>query len=111
VDTPLSPRLGDELHEVVGARWRERASCRGLDPARFFPERGAPSAPIDACIACPVAIECLRYALDAHEGPGTWAGTSPRARQHMRRRALREGIELDDAIEHYVAELQTAEAC
>jgi WhiB family redox-sensing transcriptional regulator len=101
-----------ELPAVDGARWRERAACRGLDPARFFRERGAPSAPIDACIACPVASECLRYALDAHEVLGTWAGTSPRTRQRLRRRALHEGIALDDAIELYVEQLQaTEEAC
>ena len=71
---------------------RERAACRGLDPAfaiaTFFPEQGASAeAARGFCDSCPVRRECLAYALAAEDLHGVWAGTSSRQRKRLRRAA------------------------
>lgn len=64
--------------------WRTEASCKGLDPDLFFPERGEPTAHIKAvCEGCPVKAECLALGLEL-DGPGVWGGTSERERVGLR---------------------------
>ncbi len=66
----------------VGA-WAERAACRGMDPALFFPEHNVPipQEAYDACAECPVAAECLDYALTPPiERWGLWGRLGVRAR-------------------------------
>lgn len=61
--------------------WRQHAACRGAT-AKFFPpdqQRGEhePWSPVPAqriCATCPVAVECLTYAVDARERHGIWGG-------------------------------------
>lgn len=68
--------------------WQERAACRNTDPAVFFPLRGEDAAAAKAiCAGCPVAEECLAYALTAYERHGVWGGASERERRRMRKRA------------------------
>jgi WhiB family transcriptional regulator, redox-sensing transcriptional regulator len=67
----------------------ERARCRGLDPYLFFPLPGPAMAPAMAaamaiCAMCPVAEECLEYALAEVEIIGVWGGTSARERLRIR---------------------------
>jgi len=54
-----------------------------MDPAIFFPERGANANKAKAtCAGCPVATECgAAGLLDDH---GIWGGQSQRDRQHTR---------------------------
>jgi WhiB family transcriptional regulator, redox-sensing transcriptional regulator len=74
--------------------WHARAACRGHDPAAFFPPRGG-NRPDDSiyesaarlCRDCPVKLDCLTFALD-HPTPGTWGGTTERARRRARARGL-----------------------
>lgn len=67
--------------------WRARAACRGADPNLFFPERGESTAAAKAvCNGCPVASECLDYALDAGEKHGIYGGKSEKERRSIRRR-------------------------
>ena len=73
--------------------WRFAAACRGMDPALFFidgaghdPRREAALA---VCRACPVAVDCLRDAIDTGEADGIRGGLTPTAR---RRYAKREGL-------------------
>lgn len=66
--------------------WRARAACRGADTNLFFPERGESTAAAKAvCAGCPVASECLDYALDTLEHHGIWGGLSERERRKVRR--------------------------
>ena len=66
--------------------WRRRAACRGLDPALFFPEIGESAAEAKAvCAQCPVARQCLDFALANDETLGVWGATTPRARRLLRR--------------------------
>jgi WhiB family transcriptional regulator, redox-sensing transcriptional regulator len=71
--------------------WQEEASCRDLDPEMFFIEahtaetRQDKAAAIAVCNACPVAAECLAYALEHDERYGIWGGTSAADRRMMKR--------------------------
>jgi len=66
--------------------WITAAACRGLDTALFFPERGAPVNYIrDICRSCPVAQQCLDYALRMGDHHGMWGGASERDRRAIRR--------------------------
>ena len=82
-----------EQHQIgtVPADWRTLAACRGLDPDLFFPERGDSFTARNAqavCATCPVAEQCLEFAIEVGETEGIWGGLSGRQmRQERRRRA------------------------
>lgn len=71
--------------------WRDDAACRGVDPDLFYPPKGSPVAyePARAlCASCPVAADCLDYALatfDQKDDCGMWAGTTPMQRRDIRK--------------------------
>lgn len=72
--------------------WRHRAACRDEDPELFFPvsEQG-PGARQAAeakavCSQCPVAAECLAWALETGQDNGVWGGTSEAERRALQRR-------------------------
>jgi WhiB family redox-sensing transcriptional regulator len=75
-------RLCDTLADVVAERrqeWRQFAACRGVDPATFFPERGdreTVEAAKSLCATCPVAEECIEYAVSLGTRSGIWGGRS-----------------------------------
>lgn len=86
--------------------WRQHSACRrgfwlylfGLwahidfDLDLFFPEDGHKiQARIarQVCSACPVAEDCLNYALDNFIRDGIWGGTSERQRRVLQRRRRR----------------------
>ena len=51
----------------------------------FFPPDGSSRLRASVlCARCPVAKECLEYALDHPSLKGVWAGTSERGRHRMR---------------------------
>ena len=66
--------------------WQDRASCLGMDPDLFFPERGASTREAKSiCRACAVQVECLEFALVNGEKFGIWGGMSERERRRIRR--------------------------
>ncbi len=66
--------------------WMDQASCVGVSPDLFFPERGESTADAKAvCRACPVCGDCLEYALAGSEKFGIWGGLSERERRRLRR--------------------------
>lgn len=83
------------------AHWIEDAACRepGVDPELFFPvsESGPAAGQVAAakavCAGCPVAGDCLGWALRAGEATGIWGGTTP-----AERRLLRDGQPQDPGI-------------
>jgi WhiB family transcriptional regulator, redox-sensing transcriptional regulator len=74
--------------------WLTDAVCRNNNIATtlFFPEPGKPSesevAAKRLCGICPVANECLRYAVDHHIQHGIWGGLNRRERKALRRREI-----------------------
>jgi WhiB family transcriptional regulator, redox-sensing transcriptional regulator len=76
---------------IDGTFWVERARCRNVDPAVFFPSDGpGVQAAQRYCAECPVREACLEYALENHIQHGVWGGVSERGRRriaHNQRRA------------------------
>jgi WhiB family transcriptional regulator, redox-sensing transcriptional regulator len=69
--------------------WREKAACNGVDSDVFFPDSEDPADSVAAkavCAECPVAAECLQYALATNQGAGVWGGLDEGERRRMRRR-------------------------
>jgi WhiB family redox-sensing transcriptional regulator len=64
--------------------WYRDAVCAQADPEAWYPEQGGSTVPAKRiCLACPVAAECLAYALAHQERFGVWGGLSPRERQRL----------------------------
>ena len=69
--------------------WIDRASCRGVDPALFFPARGEPTDAAKAiCARCPVRVECGDFAMASNERYGIWGGLSQRQLRQARSEAV-----------------------
>src|ERR1043166_5981822 len=77
---------------TVGAAigWRLRAACRAHDPELFFPlhtargsqaHRAEPGKRI--CARCPVARDCLSWALRHAEDHGIWGGLTRHERRGL----------------------------
>ena len=74
--------------------WRNDAACRSLDPELFFPIGHGPAAQAQVvaaksvCARCPVARECLSWALETGQDAGVWGGLTEEERRQLRRDAL-----------------------
>ena len=65
--------------------WKDRAACTTAEPELFFPEKGGTVRPAKAiCADCPVAVECLDYALANDLRIGVWGGLSEQERRRLR---------------------------
>jgi len=76
-----------EVQKIIFA---EQANCKNSDPEAFFTEEKASTYPNirmlrKICSACPVANECLDYALK-HEVMGYWGNTTEYQRKDIRRK-------------------------
>jgi len=70
--------------------WMLRARCREFDPGTFFPSDGSGVAEAqEICATCPVASECLEYALEYRIEHGVWGGASERERRRILRQRRR----------------------
>lgn len=68
-------------------KWMAKAKCYGFDVNEFFPKTGVNIHHIkEFCSGCPVAGNCLDYALRYHIDHGVWGGTSPTEREDIRER-------------------------
>lgn len=77
------------------ADWRARAACSGYPNTLFFPASdGADENVVEkakkVCGVCPVADECLEYALETNQRSGIWGGTTEKERKSLRRKWLAE---------------------
>ena len=71
----------------MGTDWMSQGKCRELDPAVFFPSDGiGVQVAQRICADCPVAAQCLEYALTERVDHGVWGGKSERERRRMLRR-------------------------
>ena len=68
--------------------WADLAACRDTPMEVMFPPLPAgPGVYAEAkalCARCPVAAECLAYALANRQNVGCWGGMSPRERKAYR---------------------------
>jgi WhiB family transcriptional regulator, redox-sensing transcriptional regulator len=67
--------------------WMHDGNCRNYPPAVFFPSDGVG---VDRarkiCLDCPVAEQCLEYALEQRIEHGVWGGCSERERRRILKR-------------------------
>jgi WhiB family redox-sensing transcriptional regulator len=73
--------------------WLDDAKCRGMDHEIFFPPRGSNARlekALETCSVCPVATECLEYALGTKQDVGIWGGKSTRQRRIIQQERARE---------------------
>lgn len=72
------------LDAVRPQQWMDNAVCAQVDADLWFPETGGNAALARRiCSTCPVAADCLQYAVE-HNEQGIWGGTSAKTRQRMR---------------------------
>ncbi len=67
----------------------EQAACSEIDGDVFFPapfDHAAIAAAKRACARCPVRLECLALALQAHDLDGIWGGLTARERVRYTKR-------------------------
>jgi WhiB family redox-sensing transcriptional regulator len=77
-------KLADKLG--IRPQLNGAASCQGVDPDLFYPERGESTKQAKAvCRGCEVREDCLEYALVNGEKFGIWGGLSERERRRLRR--------------------------
>lgn len=75
--------------------WHERAACLRVDPDLFFPvgNSGPALVQIDeakaVCGRCPVAQQCLSWAVEAGQVDGIWGGMTESERRAVSRRKVR----------------------
>ncbi len=85
------PDRPDTDNDETPTSWMAYARCRDVPPEIFFPSDGAGvEVARRYCAECPVAAQCLDYALDNHIEHGVWGGVSERKRRRItqsRRRA------------------------
>ena len=68
----------------------EDAACHGADTSVFFPVSDTYADEAKAiCATCPVAEQCLEYAIDTHQGDGVWGGLTALERHRLVRRRQR----------------------
>jgi WhiB family redox-sensing transcriptional regulator len=68
--------------------WMREGVCAQVDPNVWHPEKGGSvKAAVRICrTTCPVAAQCLNYALEQGERlTGVWGGTTERERRVLRR--------------------------
>lgn len=74
--------------------WMDRAACKGLPVAAFFPPSGGVTPATKAvCNACEVRAGCLDYALERDERFGVWGGESEADRRRLKRNRQRRVLE------------------
>ena len=74
--------------------WREAAACLEVThQVSFFPDKhdflGIAKAKA-VCATCPVADECLSWAIESNQAEGIWGGHTPRERRRIRRSWIEE---------------------
>lgn len=78
--------------------WAAPAACTQADPAVFYPGQGQRSrAAKRICLACPVRLDCLTWALGRNERYGVWGGLGESDRRRLRRELL--GAQVTEAMQ------------
>ena len=78
-------------HDWDAEDWRDKASCRDTSPELFFPigTTGLALDQIEAakqvCEECPVANQCLEFALATNQEAGVWGGKAEDERRRLRK--------------------------
>jgi len=81
-----TPITGIANLNLASQHWREQALCAQVGSEVFFlPKGGSAKEAREICAKCPVAAECLQYAVNNPEiNDGIWAGKTSEQLQKMR---------------------------
>ena len=86
--------IGEYMIDLTVTPWREAAACvPASDEVTFFPDPedlAAISRAKAICATCPVASECLTWAIETNQSEGIWGGHTPKERRAIRRRWVEE---------------------
>jgi len=86
--------MGRSVIDLTVTPWREAAAClETRDEVSFFPDKEDLVGIVKAkavCSTCPVADECLSWAIETNQADGVWGGHTPKERRKLRRRWLEE---------------------
>lgn len=86
--------IGETVIDLTVTPWREAAACLDApEDVSFFPDREDVAGIAKAkaiCATCPVADECLTWAIESNQTEGIWGGHTPKERRAFRRRWLEE---------------------
>jgi WhiB family redox-sensing transcriptional regulator len=78
------------LPPIIREPWMDSALCTQADPDAWFPDQGGSAKEAKkVCRACPVAVECLDFALATNERFGIWGGLTELERRSLAK--FREG--------------------
>lgn len=71
---------------MTDTNWRERAACQGSDPELWFPDNGGRGGDEARriCQRCPVADDCLEYAVVTGQRDGIWGGKGEKGIRDLR---------------------------
>lgn len=90
------------VSSALDRTWLDQAACLGMSPHLFFrPGGGDHTEAKEVCRDCPVAEECLHYAIAAGETHGVWGGMTPRERSRW---AARQGLTRHGTLTGYTAD-------
>lgn len=82
-----------EASLIIPEPWVQDAACAQTDPELFFPTVGGDPNGVqvarDVCGRCPVADECLTFALRTEQRHGVWGGLTTRQRGELVKRQRR----------------------
>jgi len=86
--------MGRTVIDLTVTPWREAAACLDVqDEVSFFPDKEDLGGIVRAkavCASCPVADECLSWAIETNQTEGIWGGHTAKERRKLRRRWLEE---------------------
>ncbi len=77
---------------MLSDEWWNAAACQNAEPDLFFPISATPASRAvvqrakQVCASCPVAAQCLSYALHHRQEQGIWGGLTDEERRLLRRR-------------------------
>jgi WhiB family transcriptional regulator, redox-sensing transcriptional regulator len=85
--TALSIAMSREPQISESTEFFADAACEGADTSVFFPVSDTFAGEAKAiCATCPVAEQCLEYAIATRQGDGVWGGLTAVERHRLLRR-------------------------
>ncbi len=78
------------VYRTTPITWRDGAACLESPGVDFFPfpeDVEAIARVKGICAPCPVAPDCLAYAMETRQADGVWGGLTPRERINLRRKS------------------------
>ena len=81
--------IRETLIDLTVTPWREAAACLDApEDVSFFPDKEDLAGIAKAkavCATCPVADECLTWAIESNQVDGIWGGHTAKERRALRR--------------------------